>query len=108
MFLYMYVCVLLSCLVPMETERRCGIPWTWSYRLVSLTVTMWVPRTEPQSPAKAASALNHQAISLVPAIGSLILRPLKVCKALKLDIVLLIFHVLSPLLKRYDCLQDTN
>lgn len=89
----MYVCVLVSCLVPWRQKEGVGSPEPGVIDL-SLTVTMWVPGIEPQSPARAASALNHQAISPVPAIGCLILCPLKVCKALKLDIVLLIFHVL--------------
>ena len=50
--------------MPIEARRGCWIPWKWSYKW--LCAVTWVLRTEPGSSGRAASALNHWAISPAP------------------------------------------
>ena len=62
-FAYMYVCAQPVCLMPVEVQRKCQVPWNWSYRWPWITTT-WVLETKPGPSARAASALNHGALSL--------------------------------------------
>ena len=59
----MYVCALYACLAPKEVRRGCGIPWNWNN--VVIIHIFWMPRSELGFSARAASTLNHQAISPV-------------------------------------------
>lgn len=63
-FAFMFVCLLLVCLVPTDTRRRHQIPWDMSYR--QQWDTMWDLRTEFRSSRWSASAHNQWAISLAP------------------------------------------
>ena len=65
-FIYMgallaYMSVHLVCVVPTGAQKGHQILWSWSYR--HLLASMRMLGTEPQSSARAVSALNHRAIS---------------------------------------------
>ena len=61
MFAYMYVCVLLSCMVPINTRRGHQIPWNWNYGWLGATI--WVLGIEATLAGRAASVIYDQTIS---------------------------------------------
>lgn len=63
-FAFMYVCVPLVCLVPVEVRRGHQTFWNWSYR--QLWVAMFALGTKLGFSVRAASAFNCWAISPTP------------------------------------------
>lgn len=59
------ICIYFTCVTcvscPQRGDKRCQIPWNWSYGVVSQLIR--VPRIKLQTPARAASVLNSWAIS---------------------------------------------
>ena len=61
----LHVCLYIMYIpIPKETKRRCQMPWNWSYKRLSICHVG--AENQPMSFGRAASALNHWAISPVP------------------------------------------